>query len=280
MYELIETRVKASFLGEIQALKPGNVSIYADGHDMTAADFERSAEIVTPIICDPNKRLGQRILAAVDATIESVGCNTNLGMLLLFAPIIMATEKGISNDNELQQQLNKVLTSCNQQDALDVFDAIALANPGGLGKQSQYDVNDRPECSLQEAMQFASTYDNVAMQYISNFQAIFQQGLVTIRGFVKRWNSVEWATVACYLDFMATLADSHIQRKFGAELANKIKIESRVVNDQFVKLNKPADAKATLLEFDKQLKQSNINPGTSADLTATSLLVYNLLSLN
>lgn len=278
MHELITSKVKASFLGEIQALKPGNVSIYAVGHDMTAADFERSAEIVTPIICNPDLSLGKRILTAVESTIEQVACNTNLGMILLFTPIVMAAEQGINNDNKLQQQLNEVLTKCTQQDTADVFKAIALAKPGGLGKQTKYDVNDAPVCSLLEAMNVASSYDNVAMQYTNNYQSIFQSGLETIRGFVKRWNSVEWATVACYLNFMATFADSHIQRKYGVELANKIKNESRVVKDQFVELDNPVNAKTDLLEFDKQLKQRNINPGTSADLTATSLLVYHLLS--
>ena len=28
---------------ELQAFKPGNVSVYADGHDMTVADFRISA---------------------------------------------------------------------------------------------------------------------------------------------------------------------------------------------------------------------------------------------
>ncbi|MEM7027121.1 MAG: triphosphoribosyl-dephospho-CoA synthase [Pseudomonadota bacterium] len=279
MHERIASCVHASFLGEVRSLKPGNVSVYAAGHDMTVIDFERSAEVTTPIICNPELSFGKRILRAVEKTIEAVGCNTNLGMLLLFTPIIMAAEQSDNDHNELQQQVKKVLSKCNQQDAEDVFNAISKANPGGLGTQPEHDVNAEVDCSLLEAMQAASHFDNVALQYVNGFETIFREGIETVRGFVKRWNSVEWATVASYLEFMATLPDSHIQRKYGAELANKIKKDSRVVRDQFIKCDTPANGKSILLEFDKQLKQKKINPGTSADLTATSLLVYNLTLL-
>ncbi len=272
----LQELVLATFHGDTAALKPGNVSVYAEGHDMTVADFQRSAEVSTPLICNSTWRYGQRLYAAVEATRDAVGCNTNLGLLLLFIPLIMAAEKGFTNSDELRANLADTLAAFGQEDAEDLFAAIRLAAPGGLGRVEQHDVSSAPECSVFEAMQLASDRDNVALQYTNNFQQVFEQGLPSIRGFVNSWNRVEWATVACYLDFLVTYRDSHIARKYGEQVAEQIKKESGAINNTFIKFDNPVTAKSLLMDFDERLKQKQINPGTTADLTTTSLLVYNL----
>ena len=75
---------------DVQAFKPGNVSVYADGHDMTVADFRTSAKVSAEPLCNPDYSLGEKIYYAVKATREAVGCNTNLGIILLCAPLIQA----------------------------------------------------------------------------------------------------------------------------------------------------------------------------------------------
>ncbi len=272
----LENAVMASFLGELEAFKPGNVSLYADGHDMTVVDFQKSAKVSVPLLCDVNSSFGQRILDSVFATQEAVGCNTNLGMLLLFTPIIMAAESGFKDSNELHKNLENTLSSITQTDTEQVFEAISLARPGGLGSVNSHDVNKKPDCSLLEAMELASHRDSVALQYVNNFREIFNMGLVDIKNFEKRWNSVKWSTVSCYLNFMSSMADSHIERKFGRKKAEKIKITSRGIADSFNSTSDPEKIIGLLKSFDEELKTKNYNPGTSADLTAASLLVYNL----
>ena len=107
----IESAVMASFLGELEALKPGNVSTYADGHDMTVRDFQISAEVSVPLLCQADASLGQRVLDSVKATQDAVGCNTNLGMLLLFAPIAMAAESDFNNVDGLHHNLEITLSA-------------------------------------------------------------------------------------------------------------------------------------------------------------------------
>jgi triphosphoribosyl-dephospho-CoA synthase len=46
---------------ELQAFKPGNVSVYADGHDMTVEDFRVSAEQSATSISNIDYSLGERI---------------------------------------------------------------------------------------------------------------------------------------------------------------------------------------------------------------------------
>src|SRR5690242_14660894 len=80
---------------ELRALKPGNVHDFAAGHGMTVDDFAASAEVSAGPLCRPGASVGERILGAIRATRERVGCNTNLGIVLLAAPLVAAAEHGI-----------------------------------------------------------------------------------------------------------------------------------------------------------------------------------------
>ena len=277
LYDWLEPLVLRSFITEVNALKPGNVSRYKDGHGMTSDDFIRSAELVTPVICNPGLTLGERILQSVRLTMTSVGCNTNLGMLLLFTPIICAVQeirpfKFVA----LQNTLSVILKSLDIEESRLVFQAIAEANPGGLGESKKYDVHSQPGCTLMEAMVVAQNRDFIAKQYVTGFADVFLTGYPCIKEFTRRWNSVEWAAVGCYLTFLGTFTDSHIARKYGLEVAGKIKAGAAKVAEQLNNNDNPGDAKQALLEFDRELKNANINPGTTADLTAASVLLYEL----
>jgi len=274
----IEQAVEESFRGEIEAFKPGNISSYSDGHNMTTQDFFLSADVSTPILCRKDYGLGERVLNSVNATRDNVGCNTNLGMLLLFAPIIMSAELGFETIEKLSANLESTLTSITKIDTNHIFEAIRIANPGGLGSVSEQDVSNTPSSSLIYAMKLASKRDSVALQYSNNFKEVFKLGFTTIKNFDKRWNSVKWSTVSCYLTFMASIRDSHIERKYGREIAEQIRIKSGIIVEKF---NNSLDPEATielLQGFDRELKTQNYNPGTNADLTAASLLVYNLIN--
>lgn len=273
----IEAAVMASFSGELEAFKPGNVSVYADGHDMTSRDFIRSAEVSTPLLCQSQANLGLRVLESVKATQAAVGCNTNLGMLLLFAPIIIAAEAGFNDIHSLRLNLENTLSSLTQEDAKQVYEAIRIANPGGLGDVESQDVSDAPECTLIEAMKMASDRDTVALQYTNNFTDIFDKGYSTIKCFDKFWNSVKWSTVSCYLMFLSSIDDSHIKRKYGAQIAEQIRKKGETVAEKFHKASEPETEINLIKRFDEELKAENYNPGTCADLTAASLLVYTLI---
>lgn len=272
----LEAVVIASFKGEVEAFKPGNVSVYAEGHDMTVQDFILSAKVSTPILCQYGVGLGKRVLDSVKATHAAVGCNTNLGMLLLFAPIIIAAESDFSDIDGLRRNLEIVLDSLTQTDADQVYEAIRLANPGGLGSTESQDVKNAPNCSLKAAMELARHRDTIALQYTNNFTDIFERGVSTIKCFEKSWFSVNWSTVSCYMMFMASLADSHIKRKYGEQLAERIRKKSEAIAEKFHKASEPEIELDLIQEFDEELKAEGINPGTCADLTAASILVYTL----
>src|SRR5215472_16374040 len=124
----------ACFL-EATAPKVGNVHRGADFDDLTYADLVTAAIVIGPIIEQaPNRRIGETILDAVKATRDAVGTNANLGTILLLAPLA-----AVPRDEPLAEGIARVLARVNADDSCLVYEAIRLANPGGLGTVSHAD---------------------------------------------------------------------------------------------------------------------------------------------
>ena len=263
---------KAACMAELEALKPGNVHIFADGHGMTIHDFINSAEAVSQVIAQPDLSLGQRILLSVQATHKTVGCNTNLGIILLCTPMIHAAL--MANNHDFYTNLAYVLHHTTVDDAQQTFSAIALAKPAGLGDTAKHSVLEPADCNLRQAMQMAAHRDLIAAQYCNQFDAIFKVGLPLL----KQSNQVNqaWLTTQLYLTLMATFADSHIDRKYGAKIAADIQLQASQHLTIFNLSANPKLYQSKLLAWDNQLKQMHINPGTSADLTVATLFAYAL----
>lgn len=261
-------------LAEIEAIKPGNVHIFADGHGMVVKDFIQSAAVSSKMIARADMALGERIYRTVEATWEDVGCNTNLGIVLLCAPIIQAALEPASMP--LYDRLADVINSSTQMDADWMFKAITLANPGGLGQAEEHDVMLPAACTLLEAMATAANRDFIALQYKNGYQHIIEKGLIQYEYALSLWNNSAWAATALYLFWLSHYLDSHIVRKYGSKLAKTVKEESLEYYDGFLVHKNPKNYFAKLMTFDGSLKARNINPGTSADLTVATLLLYSV----
>jgi triphosphoribosyl-dephospho-CoA synthase len=255
---------------ELDALKPGNVHVHAAGHRMTVDDFLASAEAAAPPLCRTGARIGARIRGAVDASWDAVPLNTNLGIVLLAAPLIAASERS----GALRTELAAILASLTLDDARDAFAAIARANPAGLGHVAEQDVAAPPTVTLLEAMRLATDRDLIARQYATNYGDVFATGVARLERETVRGTAAEWATSLVFMDFLAGFPDSHIARKFGADVARSVQHEAQQVRSSLPAA--PSKAFPPLLAFDRSLKERGINPGTSADLTVASLLAFDL----
>ncbi|MCL6707895.1 triphosphoribosyl-dephospho-CoA synthase [Pseudomonas sp. R2.Fl] len=258
---------------EIDALKPGNVHRFADGHRMTADQFLESAAVSAPWICQAHASVGRRILGAVTATREKVGTNTNLGILLLCAPLAKAAADATT---DLHGGLLRTLVEMDADDARDVFAAIRLTNPGGLGTVEEHDVSLEPTVSLAEAMGMAADRDMIARQYTTGFADIFTGGLSAWQAAVERGEQGMWPTVFVYLGFLSTFPDSHVGRKHGFDLAGEIREEAEIIRRSVADETDFSRRESVLMAFDKRLKDRSINPGTSADLTVATLFACNI----
>lgn len=272
--EGIAAAFRAACRAETRALKPGNVHIYADGHGMTVADFEASAEAAAPHIAAVGASVGERILRAVTATRERVGQNTNLGIILLCAPLGAAAEATPTSD--LRGSLAAVLAALGTGDADACFRAIALANPGGLGTASDHDVRETARVTLREAMRHAAARDRIAYQYVSDFADIFDAGLPCAEAAASAGLDAAEAAARVYWHFLTRIPDSHIARKFGLAKAEEIRASAVAVGHRVGVASGADERRNLLLTFDAQLKGDGINPGTTADLTVATLFAHNL----
>ena len=267
---------KAACLAELEALKPGNVHIFADGHGMVVQDFLHSAEASAQVIAQPELSVGERILHSIAATRQAVGQNTNLGIVLLCAPLIHAALYGTTGN--LQQDLQEVLNGLSVADAELAFKAILLASPAGLGESEQHDVREQPRVTLLRAMCEAGDRDYIARQYANGYADIFDFGIGRYREALAKWERPAWATTAVYMAFLAEFADTHIVRKHGHTFAAKVQEKAGGLLQSMLALDNPKTCLRDLLKFDAELKSEGLNPGTSADLTVATLLAISLQS--
>jgi triphosphoribosyl-dephospho-CoA synthase len=256
-------------LAELDALKPGNVHRFGDGHRMTIADFVTSAEAAAPSIGRNGLAVGKRIRLAVEATQRAVGQNTNLGIVLLAAPLAGAALDQKSGD--LRTRLARVLQQLSVDDARDAYRAIRAAAPGGLGEAPAHDVRAEPDVTLLEAMRAAETRDRIAWNYTHDFDDIFRLGLKWLAQAQERWSDPVWATARVYLGFLAHVPDTLIERKFGERVAARLREEARPIESGLNETQSPETMLAPLAAFDRALKERDLNPGTSADLTVATL---------
>lgn len=269
---MTEDEIAAAFVAacqaELQALKPGNVHVHAAGHGMTVADFLASAEASAPLIARAGAPVGARILGAVTATRAVCGQNTNLGILLLTAPLAAAAESGRGTTRALTRVLDRLTVA----DAVDAYEAIRLAAPGGLGRSDRHDVAEKPEVTLLEAMRAAADHDRIAAQYANGFVDVLGPGMSRLRGCRAAGWPEPWAITATYLLFLASFPDTHVARKHGAPVAEEVRRRAEGLDAALLAAPDPTRLEAELVELDAELKRTGINPGTSADLTVGSHL--------
>jgi triphosphoribosyl-dephospho-CoA synthase len=278
-------QVRAAFLAacalDVVTPKPGNVSVQSPGHRMSAAQFLASADAAADALLARGAPVGQRILGAVTRTRDAVGCNTNLGIVLLIAPLAAALEctgRTLSAQS-WREAASRVLASLDVDDARLAYRAIALANPGGLGDAPEQSVHAPPTVGLRDAMQLASERDSIARQYANGFHDIFETGLAAYCEAPA--NAPEVAMLNVFLAFLSGWPDSHIVRKHGMALAQSVTLAAREQRAQWRKTplqSQSAPTSAQLDAWDAELKARAINPGTSADLAVATLFVAGCLN--
>lgn len=262
---------------DVLAFKPGNVSVESPGHGMHARDFQLSAEAAAPHVADRTLPLGERIYRAVEATRQAVGCNTNLGIVLLAVPLIRAAQHRLPHES-LPQRLRRDLDETTREDAEWVYRAIRLAAPGGLGSSPRHDVHAAPTVDLLSAMREAAQRDRIAGQYASGYADIFSLGMDALKQGRTRWGEETRALTDVYLAYLSHFPDSHVLRKFGAPTAAQVQRMACGCVADMAPCPDWNRARRHLANLDRGLKLAGVNPGTSADLTVATWLADRLLS--
>ena len=267
--------------------KPGNVHRTRDYDDMVFEDFVISGIVIGDTVREActdvdieNPLLGKYILQAVAETDRWIKNNTNLGIMMMSLPIAVAA--AISDDfDEIRSNVVKLMANTSVDDACDLYDAINIADAGGMGDQDEYDVasdNAKQELkdnnqTMYDVLKISAPWDMLAREMTSDMPAVFELGYPTYHQ-LKEEKSLNDACVLTFLTILSEVPDTLISRKYGSDEALKISMMTR----DLLKLKDASDFGEKLKEFDDYLFKNDYNPGTTADLTAASIFVSYLKS--
>jgi triphosphoribosyl-dephospho-CoA synthase len=256
---------------EVTAPKPGNVHRGADFEDISYVDFIQSAVVIGPILARARELgVGRTVLEAVRATRDAVGSNTNLGTLLLLAPLT-----SVPSNVPLTVGIGDVLGRLTAEDTRSVYEAIRISAAGGLGRAEKADVFDDPPAALSliGAMRMAAGRDLVARQYTNDFSDVFNGPATWIEEGVARGRTLNTAIVHAHVRQMAREPDSLIQRKCGAQTAKEACARAVRAIDSGLPGDESYESAVEDLDFWLRADGHRRNPGTTADLIAAGLFV-------
>lgn len=246
---------------EASAPKPGNITPGHDFADTTYADMVRAGLALGSVLARAGERnVGELILDGVRASARVAKANTNLGIVLLLAPLARAAVTGVP--------VEQVLATLDVQDATLAATAIREVRPGGLGDAPEHDVRSPARVGLREMMAAAAGRDSVAAEYATGYEILHGTALPLLRGAVTAGVRLPDAIVSLHIGLLAEVPDTLIARKAGVAAAGLVSAAAREVRD----------GSRSLESLDAMLRADGncLNPGTTADLVCATLFVAEL----
>jgi len=301
-HDEIAAALELALLLEVSAYpKPGNVHRTRDFENTRFEHFLASAAALVPhfrlaalrgsktgagSIHSGELMIGERIRRAVESCSEwQHGGNTSLGAILLLIPISyaagMVPSRKALRAQEIRRNLRRVVRSTNKADAVNVYRAISLASPSGMGKVPELDVNDRDSLagirkhnvSLLDIFRISSRYDTISSEWVRGFPVTFDIGLPFLVRELRATGDINTAVVDTYLRILSQVPDTLVARKLGTGRAREVSLMAKRV----LKVGgmKTSRGRKEAEEMDKSLQRIDhqCNPGTTADLTASTLSI-------
>jgi len=280
--------------------KPGNVHRTADLKETTFEHFIASSIAIGPVMLDVAKQgfragkgeiktenigVGRAIKSAIENTTKwQRDGNTNLGIVLLLIPLAAAAGMTLAKEGKIEMKklranLSNVLKSTTPEDALNVYDAILIADPAGLEGVDELDVKNeasknrikKKRISLYEIMNISSKWDTISREWITDMEITFEFGYPLVKKLYERTGNMNTTTVQSFLEILSKYPDTFVQRIHGKEIAEKVSEKASAIIKKGGMLTSTGGA--LIRKFDEELRKKSINPGTTADLTASSLML-------
>ncbi|MFK7737749.1 MAG: triphosphoribosyl-dephospho-CoA synthase [Pirellulaceae bacterium] len=287
----IADAVAMACLLEASAEKAGNVHPRASFGDMSFSHFVASSLALKSTLDGHSlQSLGTTIRECTAASRQAAGVNTNLGTILLIIPLAFSVQT-LRNDrvecraHTLQETLHDLLNKLTPVDCQEVYEAIRIAQPGGLGDQAENDVQgtEQPE-SLVDAMRQVADVDAVARQYTTDFSDVLNVLLPWLEEDLQAGWPVDQAVCRLQIRWLAREPDGLITRKLGREKSSDVRDQAAQLwnaESEITGTSTGSDRKRRFSEsqayqtFDRNLRdpEHRFNPGTTADLIAATLFV-------
>jgi len=298
--EYVSECLQLAVLLEVSAYpKPGNVHRTADFEGTRYEHFLASAIAVGPHFKHAAKQglsvhdekigldnigVGETIKeAVVDMSAWQHGGNTILGSIILLVPIAAAAGITLAEDEfsiqKLRRNMKAVVESTTPEDAVNVYEAISIAQPGGLGKAPKLDVTDaasrkkiiKEKVSLYEVFKISAPWDSISSEWVNDYRITFNIGYPFFIQQLEETNDINTATVHTFLKILSKVPDTLIARKKGISNAQEVSAQAKNVLE--VGGLTTTEGRDRLLKFDAKLRASAhlLNPGTTADIISAVL---------
>ena len=187
----------------------------------------------------------------------------------------------------------------------EVYDAILLVSSfnelGEINDVPSPDLFDRAakqkiitdQTSLFDVMRDASSYDTVAKELVTSMEISFDIGHKELVNTFAQTKDINVTTVHTFLFLLSRFPDTFIARKIGLKTTSEIKKAVELGRKKIKWISEKAkyilkigglttqEGKSSIIAFDKQLHHlgKEYSPGTTADLTAASLMIALLCGL-
>jgi len=270
---------------EVSSFKPGNVHRNKDYDDIKYHHFLNSGVAFGDIIYKASKdprNIGQYIKLAVIESKKWSPSNANLGIIMLHTPIATTTgQMEEFNINTLKKEIKNTVKNTTTDDAIAVYDAIEIAmpniNPPKEGPDAQ--KNDAKQelreknLTLYDVFKISSSWDSISYEWTKGFNISFE-GYNLLNKYYKQYNNINLATTKTFLNILSNYPDTLIARKKDENTSKMVSDKAKEVLNNF--------NEESLLKFDKFLSNegNKLNPGTTADLIASSLMIFLLDRIN
>ncbi len=238
------------------------------------------------------------------------GGNTHLGTCILLVPLAVAAgktcvEHGKVASEELRLNVIEVTYNTTAIDAVNVYEAIRIAGAertlGRAETAEAPDVFDQKardrlvseNITLYDVMKASSEWDNVASEFVSGMKNVFDVGYLCIVENLNSTRDINTAIVHAYLELLNKVPDTLIARKAGLKETEDVKSAVKIGLKRTAWVSREAgrilelgglttpEGRRALEAFDEKLHKAGgeLNPGTTADLLAASIMVALLCGL-
>jgi len=289
MFDWIASKCVSALLLEVSTTpKPGLVDRY---HDFRETYFEHFLiaslalySVFRKAAVTGRKRRGRGLGKVIyEGVNEMLSCqrggNTHLGAILLISPIASASslsETKPLNLKSIRKNLKIIISRMDWKDTLNIFKAIKLVSPRGLGRIPFLDVlNDETYLEISKhrltplkALSPFIDREVVAYEWVKLYPRSMYGAATLIRNSKKM--PVRDALAQTFLELLSKYPDTHIMRRGGKQLAERISfMASKILNLGGVTTEKGLEA---IRDLDSKMRKSwKMRPGATADLLASSI---------
>ncbi|MGD0027698.1 MAG: triphosphoribosyl-dephospho-CoA synthase [Candidatus Bathyarchaeia archaeon] len=296
--------LELAILLEVSVHKPGNVSVVTNFENTRYEHFLASA-VATGSSFEGAAKQGINVregrISAADVGVGQIirncmaeidswqrGGNTLLGAVILLGPIAVAggmiRSVGNFKAEKLRKNVKKIVESTTPEDAVNVYEAMKIAKPSGLGRAPRLDVNDPTsarkildeQVTLFQVFQIAEKYDTICSEWVHNYPITFDLAYPFFTKQITEGADLSQAILHTFLEVLAKIPDTFIARKTSIEVAKEVSAEAA----QILSLGglETREGRQRLADFDAKLRRSSnlLNPGTTADIVAAALAVSTL----